>query len=191
MESIFRVREYKALFYRLFLVYLFYFIARVLFLFFNYSFLGVETTYEFFRLYYYGLAFDTTAILYVNSLFILFSLLPLRFSKTNTYQRLLFYVYFISNLIAYSLNFVDFIYYKYNFSRTTISVINVLKDENNVAGMLLRFLITYWYVFFLFILVSFFWIYLYKRYDVLRKTVVINPTYYYATSILMIFLITI
>ena len=191
MESIFRIREYKVLFYRLLLVYLFYFIARVLFLIYNYSLLGVETTYEFCRLYYYGLAFDTTAILYVNSLFILLSLLPLKFSKTATYQRFLFYVYFISNLIAYSLNFVDFIYYKYNFSRTTISVINVLKDENHITGMLLRFLITYWHVLFLFILVSFFWIYLYKKYNVKRESLVIKPTYYYATSILMIVLITV
>ena len=175
MESIFRIREYKVLFYRLLLVYLFYFIARVLFLIYNYSLLGVETTYEFLRLYYYGLAFDTTAILYVNSLFILLSLLPLKFSKTATYQRFLFYVYFISNLIAYSLNFVDFIYYKYNFSRTTISVINVLKDENNVAGMLLRFLITYWHVLFLFIFVSFFWIYLYKKYNIISKSIIIRP----------------
>ena len=179
MESIFRIREYKVLFYRLLLAYLFYFIARVLFLIYNYSLLGVETTYEFLRLYYYGLAFDTTAILYVNSLFILLSLLPLKFSKTATYQRFLFYVYFISNLIAYSLNFVDFIYYKYNFSRTTISVINILRDENHITGMLLRFLITYWHVLFLFILVSFFWIYLYKKYNVKRESLVIKPTYYY------------
>ena len=101
MESIFRIREYKVLFYRLLLAYLFYFIARVLFLIYNYSLLGVETTYEFFRLYYYGLAFDTTAILYVNSLFILLSLLPFNFNKTATYQRFLFYVYFMLYNIYY------------------------------------------------------------------------------------------
>ena len=191
MESVFRLREYKVLFYRILIAYLFYFLARTLFLFYNFSLLGVETVSEFFRLYYYGLAFDTTAILYINSLFILLSVLPFKFSKTGAYQRFLFFIYFICNLIAYSLNFVDFIYYKYNFSRTTISVLNVLRDETNVTGMLLRFLVTYWHVFFLFILMSFLWIELYKKYHVSSKKVLIRPAYYYTTSAIMLVLITV
>ncbi len=160
MNTIFRVREYKVLLYRILLVYVFYFVARALFLFYNFSLLGVDSISEFFRLYYYGLAFDTTAILYVNSLFILLSILPIRGTTSKKYQKLLIYTYFITNLIAYSLNFVDFIYYKYNYSRTTITVLDVLKDESNVSGMMFRFFITYWHVYLLFLLVAYLWVFL-------------------------------
>ena len=190
MKSIFRVREYKVLIYRLLLVYVFYFIARALFLFYNFSLLGVDSVSEYFRLYYYGLAFDTTAILYVNSLFILLSIIPLRLTTTKKYQSFLFYTYFITNLIAYSLNFVDFIYYKYNYSRTTITVLDVLKDESNVSGMLFRFLFTYWHVFLLFILAAYLWIYFYKKYKVKASNEFISPKYYYSTSALAIVIVT-
>lgn len=191
MNTIFRKQEYKVLIYRILLAYVFYFLARVLFLFYNFSFLGVDSVSEFFRLYYYGLAFDTTAILYVNSLFILLSILPLRNTTTKNYQKFLFYLYFVTNLIAYTLNFVDFIYYKYNYSRTTITVFNVLKDESNVAVMLFRFLFTYWHVLLLFILASWLWIFLYKKYKVSTVNEYIKSKYYYSTSVLAIIIITI
>ena len=110
MKTIFRAQEYKVLFYRIFLVYVFYFVVRALFLFYNFSLLGVDSISEFFRLYYYGLAFDTTAILYVNSLFILLSIAPVRSTTSKKYQKFLLYFYFVTNLIAYSLNFIDFSY---------------------------------------------------------------------------------
>ena len=191
MNTIFRVQEYKVLLYRIFLVYVFYFVARALFLFYNFSLLGVDSISEFFRLYYYGLAFDTTAILYVNSLFILLSITPVRGTISKKYQIFLLYFYFVTNLIAYSLNFIDFIYYKYNYSRTTITVVDVLKDESNVSGMLFRFLFTYWHVLVLFILVAYLWIYLYKKYKVTASNENINVKYYYSTSVLAIIIITV
>ena len=191
MNTIFRAQEYRVLFYRIFLAYVFYFVARALFLFYNFSLLGVDSISEFFRLYYYGLAFDTTAILYVNSLFILLSIAPVRSTTSKKYQKFLLYFYFVTNLIAYSLNFIDFIYYKYNYSRTTVTVIDVLKDESNVSGMLFRFLFTYWHVLVLFILVAYLWIYLYKKYKVTASNENINATYYYSTSVLAIIIITV
>ena len=191
MNTIFRVQEYKVLLYRIFLVYIFYFVARALFLFYNFSILGVDSISEFFRLYYYGLAFDTTAILYVNSLFILLSITPVRGTTSKKYQIFLLYFYFVTNLIAYSFNFIDFIYYKYNYSRTTITVVDVLKDESNVSGMLFRFLFTYWHVLVLFILAAYLWIYLYKKYNITASNENIKAKYYYSTSVLAIIIITV
>ncbi|MDG2053009.1 MAG: sulfatase-like hydrolase/transferase [Flavobacteriaceae bacterium] len=191
MNTIFRLQEYKVLLYRIFLVYVFYFVARALFLFYNFSLLGVDSISEFFRLYYYGLAFDTTAILYVNSLFILLSITPVRGTTSKKFQIFLLYFYFVTNLIAYSLNFIDFIYYKYNYSRTTITVVDVLKDESNISGMLFRFLFTYWHVLVLFILAAYLWIYLYKKYKVTASNENINAKYYYLTSVLAIIIITV
>ncbi len=163
MRSFFRTNEYAVLLYRLSLAYVFYFIARVLFFLYNKSVLNVDSGWEFFRLAYYGLIFDTTAILYLNLVFILLSILPLFINTSRGFQKVLFYIYFTFNLIGYALNFVDFIYYKYTFTRTTMVVWDLLKHESNGANMFFRFLISYWHVFLLFFIMAFLWIYLYKK----------------------------
>ncbi len=158
-----RLNEYKVLFYRLSLAYIFYFFARVLFYIYNFQLLKVDSVTEFLTLCYYGLAFDTTAILYANLLFIIFSVFPV-FKNTNQgYQKFLFYLYFSLNLLAYGTNFIDFIYYKFTFARTTIVVLNVLEHETNKAVLFSSFLLQYWHVFILFLLFSAVWIYLYKK----------------------------
>ncbi|OIQ22073.1 MAG: sulfatase [Flavobacterium sp. MedPE-SWcel] len=163
MNHVYRVQEYKALFYRLFLAYLFYFVARVLFFTYNSEFLEVDSIGEFMSLYYHGLAFDTTAILYMNLLFIFLSVIPIFINTKKGYQRVLFWVYFVFNLIAYATNFADFIYYKYTYARTTVAVVDVLKNEENKGGMFFRFLLTYWHVFALFLITASLWVYLYKK----------------------------
>src|SRR5690554_1073993 len=163
MRKFFRTNEYAVLLYRILLAYLFYFIARGLFFLYNQSVLNLESPFEFFRLAYYGIAFDTTAILYLNLVFILFSILPLFINTWKGYQKFLFYIYFTFNLIGYALNFVDFVYYKYTFTRTTIVVWDLLEHEANGLKMFLRFLVSYWHVFLLFFIASYLWIYLYKK----------------------------
>lgn len=182
MKLFFRKQEYLILLYRLFLAYVFYFLSRILFFVYNHEVLEVYSVSEFFKLSYYGLAFDTAAILYVNGLFILLSLLPLRFSTSIWYQKLLLYVYFISNLIGYALNYVDFIYYKFNFARTTLSVLQVVENEANKTTMFFRFMVSYWHVYLLFILVSLLWIYLYKRVKLPPSGQRLSTATYYISS---------
>jgi len=86
MESI-RINEYKALAYRLALVYIFYFLARLAFYSFNHAHLSVEGISDFLRLAFYGLLFDTTAIIYVNLLFIFLSVLPLLINAKKSFQK--------------------------------------------------------------------------------------------------------
>lgn len=185
----FRLNEFKILFYRLFLAYAFYFFARILFYVFNKSILRVDSISDLLSLCYYGVTFDTTAILYINLLFIVFSALPFYKNTSPGYQKFLFYLYFSTNLIAYFTNFIDFIYYKYTFARTTVVVMNVLKHETNKTTLFFSFLVDYWYIFALFILFSAFWIYLYKR--VVPKVVVpSNKLYYFGFSVIT-FLLTV
>jgi phosphoglycerol transferase MdoB-like AlkP superfamily enzyme len=163
MQNNFRLNEYKVLTYRLLLAYFFYTLARILFYLYNAPSLQVESFFDFASLCFYGLQFDTTAILYVNALFILFSVLPFWKNTTIAYQKALFWLYFPLNLFFYSFNFIDFIYYKFTFARTTIVALNVIKHETNKTTLFLSFIIDYWHVFVLFILLSWFWIYLYKK----------------------------
>jgi hypothetical protein len=159
----FRLNEILVMFYRLFLAFIFYFIARTLFFFYNSDLLNVDSFSQFMSLAYHGLTFDRMAIFYVNSLFILLSILPVFKNTSQGYQKLLFWVYIIPNLIAYSTNFIDFIYYRFIYSRTTIAVFDSLEHESNKTQLLLNFLINYWHVFALCILLCIFWVYLYKK----------------------------
>lgn len=163
MQKHLRINEYKVLFYRILLAYVFYLIARILFYFYNADLLRVDSISDFASLCYHGLAFDTTAILYVNLLFIIFSILPIHRNTNSGYQKFLFYLYFITNLAAYATNYIDFIYYKYTQARTTIAAMNVIKHETNKATLFFSFLIDYWHVFFLFVGFSTLWIYFYKK----------------------------
>ena len=92
-----RLNEYKVLLLRIFLAYLFYFFARVLFYLYNREIIIVDNLSEFLQLSFIGLTFDTSAILYVNAIFIIFSLLPLKKISSKQNQRFLFYLYFLSN----------------------------------------------------------------------------------------------
>jgi phosphoglycerol transferase MdoB-like AlkP superfamily enzyme len=92
-----------------------------------------------------------------------FSILPLQINHSKKYQGFLFYLYFILNLLGYATNFVDFIYYRFNFGRSTIAALDSLKHESNKLLLLTNFLLNYWHVFVLFFLVSYIWIYLYKK----------------------------
>ncbi len=161
--SFIRINEYKVMILRLLLAYFFYFIARLLFVLYNFSVLDISSISEFFSLCYHGLIFDTAAIFYLNSLFVLLSMFPLGINTKQYYQKLLFYIYFFFNLIGYATNFIDFGYYKFIYNRTTISEWAVVKNEHNIVQMFLRFAYSYWHIFLLFIVLSFAWIYLYKK----------------------------
>ena len=189
MPKYLRLNEYKVLFYRLGLAYLFYFIARVLFYLYNADLLHVASLSDFLALCYYGMTFDTTAILYVNLLFILFSVFPAYKNTTPRYQSFLFGLYIIPNLIAYSLNYIDFVYYKYTYARTTSAVWEVLKHETNLKTLFFSFLVDYWHVLVLFILFSWFWIYLYKKVSVKTYKPSQLPRYYASSLVAFLMII--
>lgn len=184
MSKFFRFQEYKVLCYRILLAYLFYFIARLGFFLYNYELLKVDSVSQFLLLSYHGLVFDTTAILYVNLLFIVLSVLPFWINTSKKYQTFLFWIYFIFNTIAYAANFIDFIYYKFTYARTTMAFMDIVKNETNKGSMFTRFIVNYWHVYVLFFILIFVWIYLYKKVKVAHSPVKIGVLKYLSFSIL-------
>ena len=159
----FRKQEVLALLYRIFLAYAFYQIARLLFWYFNKDLIKVDSVSEYLKLAYHGAAFDTTAILYVNALFILLSLLPLVINTKKGFQKVLFWIYFLTNGLAYSMNFGDFIYYKFSQSRLTSAVFQVAEHESNVSQTLMISVGQHPFVLIWFIVLMGLWVFLYKK----------------------------
>ena len=182
LKKIPRLQEYKLLFVRIGLAYVFYFLARALFYLYNRDLIEVNSLFEFLKLAWYGLAFDTTAILYVNSLFIVLSLLPLYVNTRKGFQKFLLWLYFITNLVAYATNFIDFIYYRFNFGRSTIAASESIANEQNKWLLLGNFVVGYWHVFLLFFGLSYLWIYLYKK-RTLKVEKVTHHVKYWTTSV--------
>ncbi|MFC6267263.1 LTA synthase family protein [Frigoriflavimonas asaccharolytica] len=185
----YRFQEIFALIYRLFLAYFFYQIARLLFYFFNKELIKVDSISEYFNIAYYGTAFDTTAILYVNALFILLSLIPLTINTGRVYQKFLMITYFILNGIAYSMNFGDFIYYKFSQTRLTMAAIDVAKNENNIFKVFLASVVEHPFVIIWYIILMISWVFLYKKFTI-KTSKATNKIKYFLSSILFICLAT-
>ncbi|WP_312765170.1 sulfatase-like hydrolase/transferase [Epilithonimonas sp.] len=184
-----RGQEFFALIYRLFLVFFFYQIARLLFWVFNKNLIKVDGISEYFNLSYYGTAFDTTAILYVNAVFILLSIIPLVINTKKGYQIFLFYWYFITNGIAYSLNFGDMIYYRFSQARLTSAAIEVGKHENNLGRIFWNAVFQHPFVVIWFVVVLFVWIFLYKKVEI-KDEKPSNWIVYFVSTIISLCLIT-
>lgn len=185
MQNI-RLDEYKVFLYRIFLVYLFYTISRLLFVAFNTDLLQVESLGQLAKLCLYGLKFDTTIIIYTNSLFILLSLLPIKKITEKPFQKFLFYFYFITNSIATAFNFIDIIYYRFTFTRSTINITESIENESNKMTLFFNFFKDYWYVFLLFFVAIFVWIKLYKLVKIQPKTYTKKWVYYVSSVVLFL-----
>lgn len=179
----FRKQEVLALVYRIFLAYVFYQIARLLFWYFNKDLIKVDSVSEYIKLAFHGTAFDTTAILYVNALFILLSLLPLVINTKKVFQKVLFWLYFITNGIAYAMNFGDFIYYKFSQARLTSAVFQVAEHESNVSKVLMISIGQHPFVLIWYVILMILWVFLYKKIKVEEvKPLKLLP--YFITSII-------
>lgn len=137
---------YLVLIWRFLLVMLLFSVCRILFFLFNQN-LFPNTTFEgMLRIMKGGLAFDTTAVLYTNLLYIILFLLPFSFRYNNIYQTVLKYFFFVTNGIVLLANCSDIIYFRFTLRRTTSTVFNEFKHETNMGSLLPKFIVDYWYI---------------------------------------------
>lgn len=159
------VNEYIVLIYRVALMMLLYSVSRISFYLFNIGFFPNVTLSGFLTIMKGGLMFDISALLYINMLYLLLYLLPFRFKFKVWYQSLLKWLFLICNSLGLAANVCDFIYYRFTLKRTTWSVFDIFKNEDNMPGLWIRFLYDYWYAFLFWIVVV---LLLYFLYDALK-----------------------
>jgi phosphoglycerol transferase MdoB-like AlkP superfamily enzyme len=179
---------YWALFLRLLLAMLLFTLCRIGFYLFNTSFFPGMTTSYFLHLLWGGLKFDLTAVLYVNSLYILLLIVPFDFRFNHLYQRILQYLYFILNGIALAANVSDFIYYKFTLRRTTADVFRQFENEQNLGGLVFQFILDYWFAVVFWIALIFLMVKVYHKIRIWGPQVK-NRIFYYTSGVLAIPLI--
>ncbi|MBS1749883.1 MAG: sulfatase-like hydrolase/transferase [Bacteroidetes bacterium] len=182
---------YLVFIYRLCVVMFLFQLCRFIFYFLNFSMFPGIGWKEWMNILKGGFAFDTAAMFYFNALFILFMLIPFRFRESIAWQRVVKYIFIITNGIALLLNSIDFIYYRFTLRRTTRSVFNEFSNEINKSKLLGQFLIDYWYVVVIFAGLIILMIWLYNRVKVYNTAIRVNSRAFYIKAIAVLLLTTV
>ena len=137
--------------YNLMLVYVVYFLARILYLLLNYSYFAVDMTYgHLIELFMGGLVFDTSAILITNSLYIFLMLLPWHGKETRLYQQVCKWVFLCINGLALFVNCCDAVYFRFTMRRTTTTIFSEFSNEGNILSIFFQELVNHFYLVFIF-----------------------------------------
>lgn len=160
--------------------------CRIGFYFFNAGFFPEMTFSTFLYLMWGGLTFDFAAVMYVNMIVILMTILPFKFRFHHTYQNAVRYTFFIFNGAALLMNVSDFIYYQFTLRRTTADVIKQFQNEQNIGGLILQFMMDYWYIVLIWVLMMTLMVRLYDRIKVWGPQSKSNVRYYSGSVFMML-----
>src|SRR5690606_6397892 len=98
-----------------------------------------------------GVLFDTVALLYLNSLYILLQIIPWTFKYKLVYQKGAQWIFVVTNSIGVAANLIDYAYYPFTLKRTTGTLFAQFSNEQNLESLALDFLVDYWPLFIVFI----------------------------------------
>ncbi|OFY57234.1 MAG: hypothetical protein A2V50_00250 [Bacteroidetes bacterium RBG_19FT_COMBO_42_10] len=171
--------------YRILLVLFLFSLSRIGFYLFNFKMFPGVTPGEFFSIMKGGLLFDISAVIYINSLFILLHVIPFDIRYNDIYQKVMKYLFFITNGLAFAVNSADFVYFRFVNKRATADVFKTFENETNLINLFFRFLIDYWQVTLFCILIWFLMIYLYNKVKVIKPEPS-NRIAYYTLNVLAI-----
>lgn len=175
---------------RLLLLYPILFLCRIVFYLYNQTLLGGLHWQEIPGLIQGSLLFDTVSILYLNVLFIILSLLPFRFRNRNGYQKMLQWIYLITNSIGLIiLNLADAMYFRYAFKRITPEELHFFQQDDNTSDILLHEIGTYWYIPLIVAALIVLLTFVYKKIQIRRvDEITARPRIYYPVHTLLLLL---
>lgn len=95
-----------------------------------------------------GLRFDLTALLYLNSLYLLFVLLPLPSTIRNhhNYISTAKWAFWVPNILGFIVNCMDIVYVRFTDRRTTCTVFTEFQNDGNLVSIIWQSMWQYWYV---------------------------------------------
>lgn len=93
-----------------------------------------------------GIRFDMTALLYLNSVYIVMMLLPFRFRSNRIYQQMAQWFYWVPNILAIIVNCIDMVYMQFTGRRTTVAFFSEFRNDSNLAHIFFTSAVQYWYV---------------------------------------------
>ncbi len=139
--------------FNLLIAYVVYFIARISYLFENWSYFSQNLSFShLMEMLGGGLVFDTSAILVTNIPYIVLMLFPLHQKETRFYKQLCKWVFLIINSLALAINLCDAVYFRFTMRRTTTTVFSEFSNEGNLGSIFLTETLRHWYLVLVFVL---------------------------------------
>lgn len=184
-HRIFSADIFVALAYRILIIMVLFTLCRIGFFVFNYKMFPDVPFDQLLTILKGGLVFDISAVVYINSLFIILLIIPFDIRYNELYQKIVKIIYFITNGLALAMNGMDFVYYRFIGKRATGDVFKTFEHETNIVKLFFRFLFDYWPATLFTLLLCFLMVYLYNRVST-RKPVFRNRPLYYVLNVLMI-----
>ena len=102
-----------------------------------------------------ALVFDTSALRYINSLYLVLMLLPLHLKERPGFHAGLKWLYVVTNAVGVAMNLMDSVYFQYTGRRSTVSVFTEFANEGNIASILMTEFAHHWYLVLAFVLLVF------------------------------------
>ena len=138
------------------LAYLVWMLSRVAFFVENWSTFAPYMSWPLFKSMLHGaLVFDTSALLYVNSLYLVLMLLPLHLKERAGFHKGLKWLFVVTNAVGVASNLMDSVYFQYTGRRSTVSVFTEFANEGNITSILLTEFLNHWYLVLAFIAMVF------------------------------------
>ncbi len=138
------------------LLYVLYEVCRVVFLLVNWDIYADSITWDSFRaMLRGGWRFDTSAICYTNSLYLLLVFLPLHIKETALYQTITKWIYVVINSLCLLINLGDSVFFEFRGQRVTMAVFQEFQNEGNLTTIIWAELISHWYLVVLFVAMVF------------------------------------
>ncbi len=138
------------------LAYLLFMLTRVVFALENYTtFIPQLTWASLWTVLKGALVFDTSAIMYLNIVYIVLTLFPLHIKETDAWHRAMRWLFVITNGLGLAMNLTDSVYFKYTGRRTTMTVFDQFGAENNLLGIFMTELWNHWYLLLIFAVMIF------------------------------------
>ena len=133
------------LFFQVLLLLVCYFISRSIFTLINLEKFDGLTIQEFFRLSFFALRYDLSAIVSINGLYFTLLLLPLPIWRFPVWDKFLQWLFVVTNAIAFAFEISDWAYFPFILKRSTIDVLDMISRKGDFLSLLPHFLVTYWY----------------------------------------------
>ena len=98
----------------------------------------------FLKLSFYGIRFDLSTIITINSLYIIGLLIPI--DHKNWADRWLNHLFIITNSLLFLFEISDWAYFSFSLKRATLDVLNMVGRKGDFINQLPHFLHDFWYV---------------------------------------------
>lgn len=127
--------------------YVAYGLCRVLYLFENWSIFSANLTWNSaWDMLKGAWMFDTSALLYTNSLYALMMLIPWHIKERDGWQQTAKWLFLIVNALAICVNVADSVYFQYTGRRTTATIFNEFSNEGNLGSVIGVEFLNHWYL---------------------------------------------